>query len=134
MERPGDGHHHHHQQVASDTDQEDGGLENGPDETVESAVILWLGTQLLVILNGQERVVQRFSTAGASTTGARHIQHWKFYANSGQIREHEATAGSGGWNDGGKIRNNNSQPGISREEREREMLLQTRLAVKNFYW
>ena len=42
VERPGDGHHHHHQQVASDTDQEDGGLENGPDETVESAVILWL--------------------------------------------------------------------------------------------
>ena len=39
MERPGDYHHHHHQQVASDTNQEDGGLEDCSDDAVEGAVI-----------------------------------------------------------------------------------------------
>ena len=97
MERLGDLDHHHHQEVASDTNQEDGGLEDCSDETVEAAVIDRRRTQLLVLLHGQVREVHHLSR-----TGDRHVRHdlsqvcsksgpvW-----SGQTRDNEATARSG---------------------------------------
>ena len=86
MERPGDDDHHHHQQVAGDTNQEDGGLKDCPDETVQAAVILWVWTHC-VFLSVQERGVPRLSKAVTRTI------HDYLWAVLLELRSVESTRG-----------------------------------------
>ena len=48
MEGLGPLHRQHHHQVSHDPDHEDAGLEEGPHQSIERIVILWIGANIIV--------------------------------------------------------------------------------------
>ena len=67
VEGPGDCHQHHHHRVPRHSHQENQGLEDCPRQPVQSAVVLGRGTELLVLLPGQDTLLPVLLHVGHET-------------------------------------------------------------------